>query len=544
MRKNNIARIYNQFPRRYQYENSTDRLSVIDRMIEDLPRIAKMGCNVIWVNPLALPGGKKMQSGNEVHCSLYAMANGDELNPEFFPPDSTNSDREKLLRQFTQTAIGLRLTPIFDLVINHVANESRQIENEAEARPEERAFKFKGQLYAYYGRYKKHIDWARIQEEEIKNSNKDSRWDDTLPLNYSTDAVIEDLWRPFIHKYMTPVEQGGYGFGGARVDAVVNIERSIHEKVLAIVKEYDNPFVILAELMAFNPVKHVTQLRDTGYTHVLASGTFYWGTKLEELYEEHWLCKQVNVLKPIPIKDRGGIIGILGNHDIGAFRASALLFSKGEFIKEGEVIKYGRRKDPSKVTCTALKLVTANDTINHYQNERTECLSAMKERFFRIALTCNGGYYILAGDEFGVAHRPLVFNHYREPCTVSEKWGAGDSHDITLFLKCMNHILSELPGHDSVAHFKKEETKCLAATVSYGAQKIVVIYNIKDLPINDYVPFVNNNVAQGATIYFINQDQVLSITEAVDNLADHPNRWDAQSGDFINVPDRVLSHGF
>ena len=181
-RNNKRALIYNQFPRRYHYADGVcnDHLSVIERMMQDLERIAAMGFNVVWINPVQLPGGSKDQGGTVVTNSLYAMADDEVLNPEFFPESATNEERENLLRQFTQKATQCGLTPIFDLVINHVANVSRAISNKTEANPGEKTFRMCGALRAYSGKFVDYIDWERIDSEERKNKNKENKWQDTF----------------------------------------------------------------------------------------------------------------------------------------------------------------------------------------------------------------------------------------------------------------------------------------------------------------------------------------------------------------------------
>ena len=93
-------------------------------MIADLPRIATLGFNTIWVNPLQLTGKFIIEKqGQPLKGSLYAMADDRELNPDFFPPGMLNKDREALLRQYVATAKSHGLSPIFDLVLRHVSRD-------------------------------------------------------------------------------------------------------------------------------------------------------------------------------------------------------------------------------------------------------------------------------------------------------------------------------------------------------------------------------------------------------------------------------------
>ncbi|MBV8494921.1 MAG: alpha-amylase, partial [Alphaproteobacteria bacterium] len=97
-------RIYNLFP---------TLAGPIAAWTAELPRIAAMAFNAVYVNPFHYPGF----SG-----SLYAVKDYYRLNPRF--RGKSKGRDNALLRGFTQKARGHGLRPIMDLVVNHTARDS------------------------------------------------------------------------------------------------------------------------------------------------------------------------------------------------------------------------------------------------------------------------------------------------------------------------------------------------------------------------------------------------------------------------------------
>src|SRR3954453_21037020 len=96
-------RIYNLFP--------TLAGSIADWTAE-LPRIAAMGFNAVYVNPFHYPGF----SG-----SLYAVKDYYKLNPRF--RGTARGSDEALLQGFTKAAQEHGLRVIMDLVVNHTPKD-------------------------------------------------------------------------------------------------------------------------------------------------------------------------------------------------------------------------------------------------------------------------------------------------------------------------------------------------------------------------------------------------------------------------------------
>ena len=123
---NGILRLYDQFPRCYED---------IYQMTLQLPEIAAMGFNAVWINPIQETGKRKhtltqdpLNKGitNPVYSgSLYAIKDTEKIDDAFTTDKQHNTQQDPhdilALRNYTKAARELGLTPIFDLVLNQVA---------------------------------------------------------------------------------------------------------------------------------------------------------------------------------------------------------------------------------------------------------------------------------------------------------------------------------------------------------------------------------------------------------------------------------------
>lgn len=129
---NGILRCYNMFPTQF---------GSIEEMIDYLPQLQAMGFNAVWINPVQTAGDVQglfkrdktigVRAYNEVTRSLYAMTDCDLISPYFNPlPPNVDPKLKKQLdmeamQKFTSEARNNGLVPMFDLVLNHVAADSR-----------------------------------------------------------------------------------------------------------------------------------------------------------------------------------------------------------------------------------------------------------------------------------------------------------------------------------------------------------------------------------------------------------------------------------
>ena len=177
-------RLYNQFPRNY---------ANIGVMTKQLAEIAAMGFNAVWVNPLYETGESKKKlcglnnknkhilslSDSTQSGSLYAMKDNSLINSSFSEYLNLSADERKpldieSLKKYTAEAANHGLTPIFDLVLKHVAIDSPLV-----AHPDT----------AHW--FKRHpngkLDIHGINENGIVT--KAHPWDDVASFNYD-DPII------------------------------------------------------------------------------------------------------------------------------------------------------------------------------------------------------------------------------------------------------------------------------------------------------------------------------------------------------------------
>ncbi len=165
-------------------------------------------------------------------------------------------------------------------------------------------------------------------------------------------------------------------------------------------------------------------------------------------------------------RDRGGLISVVGNHDVGTLKAKVMLdiaYNKAianatDDVKQIAYIEhtYKHYKNLIKgARDTAQLAISLQNIFNLTERDVTQlCLDInlrMREKIFIQSMMCSGGWYSLAGDEIGVCHKPEVFEQFAldntrvgssliEQCTSSER-----KNDLREFIRGINQILATLP---------------------------------------------------------------------------------------------------
>ena len=199
-------RIYNLFP--------TLAGSIADWTAQ-LPRIAAMGFDAVYVNPFHYPGF----SG-----SLYAVKDYYKLNPRF-RGNARRSD-DDLLRGFTKAANAQGLRVVMDLVVNHTARDS-----ELAARwPQWFARNATGEIQSPFA-------------VDPDDPEKKTVWGDLAELDYGLPqrdeivAYFEELVRHYI----------GLGFRGFRCDAAYKVPAQVWRRLIDVAKAHNPDVVFCAE---------------------------------------------------------------------------------------------------------------------------------------------------------------------------------------------------------------------------------------------------------------------------------------------------------
>lgn len=275
-------KLYNMFPL-YPYGMSSPKLG-IDDMIGYLPKIAEMGFNAVWVNPLQLTGDISQEHPGHhhlVHGSLYAMADIDHFHPLVFPHMDVDEAEEKL-RQWTTAAAKLGLRPIFDLVLNHIGA------NQTELTP------LMSRLDTSFISDAPHPRWPDIKTLNYyvalsKNKGINTKFID-LDLD-KIDMIFEQLWTPYITRYIRD-----YGFSGVRIDALVHLPLYVQNKAYQLIEElvqryHGQSAIIIGELMSGQFSQFAESLPLARLTHCMNPHSFFWqsGNESMSLLQHSWL---------------------------------------------------------------------------------------------------------------------------------------------------------------------------------------------------------------------------------------------------------------
>ena len=163
----------------------------------------------------------------------------------------------------------------------------------------------------------------------------------------------------------------------------------------------------------------------------------------------------------------GGLIGLVGNHDVGTLKAKIMLDIAYNRALENANNNHDEIKN-IETTYNQFKQATikgirnTDELMKHLQNAfrlnelekkhlYLELNMRMREKIFIQSMACVGGWYSLAGDEFGICHKPEVFREFAESSHVGSSLIARrDSfyqyHDFRGFIGSINLLLKKMPA--------------------------------------------------------------------------------------------------
>ena len=236
-------RIYNLFP---------TLAGPIAGWTAQLPRIAVMGFNAVYINPFHYPGF----SG-----SLYAVKDYYRLNPRF--RGKARGKDDALLRGFTDKARGHGLRVIMDLVVNHTAKDSEL----TASRPQWFARNGDGEIQSPFA-------------VDPDNPERRTVWGDLAELDYrppQRDEIVA-YFEALVRHYV------GLGFGGFRCDAAYKVPAEVWRRLIGAAKAVDPDVVFLAENLGAT-VAQVDALAEAGFDYLFNSMK-WWD------FESPWLLEQ------------------------------------------------------------------------------------------------------------------------------------------------------------------------------------------------------------------------------------------------------------
>jgi tetratricopeptide (TPR) repeat protein len=423
---NGILRLYNQFPRCYED---------IYQMALQLPEIAAMGFNAVWINPIQETGKLKhplrqdplnIGKNNAAYSgSLYATKDNYKID-DFFSTDkhhnSKNNQHDLIaLKNYNKIAKEHGLTPIFDLVLNQVALDADI--------------------------YKQHSEWFKHPSAHFGDFCCDFDY-----TNLKFRSPIMAFLKEEIRKYIVD-----YGFMGVRIDAAKHLPLDVQKEIYDYINElcllhHKVKPIIYAEIIAGE--KELPQLchdmQNLGITHVMNSlfqERFTLDYRRVDLEDGHGYWEKgptggKNVLYGLSLlRKLGGTIGFPGSHDYSSLYDAAISDQARSIIEKEYDYGYPIPKfwDIHDAKVLELKKLPLEQQILF-----------LKEKLSAIAFTSDAGWYLLSGDEFGHPGRKWVFDFYN-PCEdgkYSFQNGWGGQFDLRPFINGINQILAMLPVPD------------------------------------------------------------------------------------------------
>lgn len=250
MNSNKPPLIYNLFPR---------YLGLMNKWIDHIVHIKKMGFNWIYVNPFNYPGF----SG-----SLYAIKHHYIINPLFVDPYVEESPEEQLLA-FIESAHSNKVRVMMDLVLRHTSVDSPLIEE--------------------------HPDWYIWDEfKQLKNpmvweNNQWKKWGDLALINNAGSPDRGNLWQYWNKLANFYIRLGIDGF---LCDSAHNIPLELWEFLIKQCKRAAPHVVFVAQNLGATS-EQIADLTRVGFDYVLNSSK-YWN------YEDTWCLEQYQRIAPFP----------------------------------------------------------------------------------------------------------------------------------------------------------------------------------------------------------------------------------------------------
>ncbi len=282
-----------------------------------LPRIADMGFNWVFVNPFHYPGF----SG-----SLYAVKDYYRLNPLFRGGSRRSADA--LLGRFIEAARANGLQVMMDLVINHTAKDSVLVD----AHPEWFAHEPDGSVRSPFA----------ADPDEPDNVEKRTVWGDLAEIDYAHTpdrAGLIRYWLDLVRHYV------GLGFAGFRGDAAYKVPGEVWGPVIRAAREVNPQAHFFAETLGCQP-EEVAQLAGAGFDYLFNSSK-WWDFRADWLLEQYERFRHIAPSIAFPESHDTERLAAESGGDARASRLRyvfAAAFSAGLMMPMG--YEYGFRRRP------------------------------------------------------------------------------------------------------------------------------------------------------------------------------------------------------
>lgn len=244
-------RIYNLFPRLF---------GTISAWQTQLERIAAMGFDWVFVNPIQYPGF----SG-----SLYAVKDYYALNPAFVGDDPRPS--AEIVADFTAAAEQAGLKVMLDLVINHTARDCPLTESHPDWYVHDRSGKLRAPRAVDPDDARKVTVWGDLAELDWRE-----RPERAAMIAYFSDVACH---------------YARLGVAGFRCDAAYQVPGPVWQDLIAGVRAIRSDSLFAAETLGCRP-DQVEQLRPAGFDFLFNSSK-WWD------FRQPWLLEQYETFRSI-----------------------------------------------------------------------------------------------------------------------------------------------------------------------------------------------------------------------------------------------------
>ncbi|WP_279358495.1 maltotransferase domain-containing protein [Methylobacterium indicum] len=262
-------RIYNLFPL---------LVGRVSAWTAELPRIAELGFDWVYLNPFHQAGGSR---------SLYAVADTDRLDERLRDLDGTPDDEQ--IRRFCAAAAGHGLKIMTDLVVNHAANDGRL----AHERPD---------LFV------RDASGAPVSPHAVDpdDPSKITVWGDLAEFDYveaGPRTALTELWNGYIARLQA------LGVAGFRCDAAYKVPPDVWRSLIGAAKQRDHAALFAAETLGCT-FEEARATAEAGFDYLFNSFA-WWDLKAPWALEQY---ERLRILAPS--------IAFPENHDMPRLAAS------------------------------------------------------------------------------------------------------------------------------------------------------------------------------------------------------------------------------
>jgi starch synthase (maltosyl-transferring) len=404
--------IYNLFPRHFHS---------IDEWTAELPRIADMGFNAIFVNPFFETGS----SG-----SLYAIKDYFRLNPLFLAKGQDAGDF-KPIERFNDACNTHGMDLYIDLVINHTA--------------------FDSVLTASHPQWYKHDAHGNLLHPSAIDPGDGSKvtvWGDLATIDNEESADRDGLWRYWDQLIVFFQTRGIHGF---RCDAAYQVS-SVLWKTLITAAKKRGPAIFLAETLGCR-LDQIEALSSAGFDYLFNS-VKWWNYDQPWAIDQHATNKTIAPSIAFPeshdterlATEKPGTIAVQKSR-----YAFASIFSKGLLIPMGYEYGAVKRMDVVRGTPNDVEWPPRWNMSEWIRtiNQLKLSIPVLSEEGSWSAMTpYNRDYlFLMKRSDAGNSSLYVCVNKRNNSETVVEEWMIPDAIKKC---SCAMSLLSDVPQEESV----------------------------------------------------------------------------------------------